>query len=146
MLSTSLVRVVADARARGMRLRPHHGGFPYLAESLRQANIVTVHCEVASMTSIYRTPSGAVIDQQEPLLRDLGLIAAFDEEAVVAAIRRDQRGESTYGEFMVAIWRAGVVSYDVDLDARTCTYDGIAPTDVYVEHYPAVVLDDLPTA
>jgi uncharacterized protein YbcV (DUF1398 family) len=129
-----------------MRLRPPVGGFPYLAESLRQAGISTVHCDVAQMSTIYRTTNGAVIDQQAPLVRGLKSIGAFDEDAVIAAIRQDQRGESTYGEFMADIWTAGVVSYDVDLEARTCTYYGIdTSTDVYIEEYPHVELDADPS-
>lgn len=123
-----------------MRLRPPVGGFPYLAESLRQAGIHTVHCDVAPMSTIYRTANGAVIDQQEPLVRGLDPVAVFDVDAVVGAIRRDQRGESTYAEFMADIWTAGVVSYDIDLLARTCTYCGVDATDVYVEDYPPVAL------
>jgi hypothetical protein len=39
---------------------------------------------------------------------------------------------------------AGVVSYDVDLNARTCRYYGVDHTaDVHVEHYPHVILDDM---
>jgi uncharacterized protein YbcV (DUF1398 family) len=42
---------------------------------------------------------------------------------------------------MAAIWLAGVITYDVDLGARTCTYLGINPADdAYVEHYPVVSL------
>ncbi len=44
---------------------------------------------------------------------------------------------------MLDIWHAGVVAYDIDLAARTCTYLGLDPTiDMYVEDYPAVTLVD----
>lgn len=112
-----------------------HGPFPFAIEA--------VHCDVASMTTRYRTRHGAVVDQQAPLVDGLHRVADFDRDAVIAAIRRDQRGESTYSEFMVDIWHAGVVAYDIDLVARTCTYLGLDPDiDVYVEDYPAVTLDD----
>jgi uncharacterized protein YbcV (DUF1398 family) len=148
MLSTSSVRStdpisrVTAARERGARLRPAVGGFPVLAESLRSGGIDIVHCDVASMTTLYRTRYGAAVDQQPPLVKGIASVADFDRDAVVAAIRRDQRGESTYPEFMADIWRAGVVTYDIDLAARTCTYRGLdTVVDVYVEDYPAVTLD-----
>jgi uncharacterized protein YbcV (DUF1398 family) len=144
MLSNDLVHVVHEARTRGMRARPTIGGFPYLAESLRDAGISAVHCDVASMSTIYRSARGAVVDQQEPLTRGLDTVASFDRDAVVTAIRRDQNGESTYAEFMVGIWKAGVVSYDIDLHARTCAYQGVDPlVDLYVEEYALVMLDHI---
>lgn len=141
--SADPITTVIAARERGARLRPEVGGFTVLAESLRAAGIEAVHCVVSSMTTRYRTDHGTVVDQQAPLAEGLGRVADFDRDAVIAAIRRDQRGESTYPEFMVDIWHAGVVTYDVDLAARTCTYRGLHPAvDVYVEAYPAVTLDD----
>jgi uncharacterized protein YbcV (DUF1398 family) len=144
MLSNvSNAELVANARARGMRQRPRVGGFPYLAEALRQSGIHTVHCDVASRTTTYRTPSGVVVDLHAPLTTGLAELAAFDSDAVIAAIRDDQRGESTYDEFMNAIWHAGVLTYDIDLTARTCTYVGADPTtDAYREQYSAVDLHD----
>ena len=58
----------------------------------------------------------------------LSRVADFDRDAVIGAIRRDQLGQSTYPEFMLDIWHAGVVAYDIDLAARTCTYLGLDPT------------------
>jgi uncharacterized protein YbcV (DUF1398 family) len=140
--SADPITVVIAARERGARLRPAVGGFPVLAESLRQAGIDAVHCDVASMTTLYRTGRDAVVDQQAPLVNGPARVADFDRDAVIAAIRRDQRGESTSPEFMVDIWRAGVITYDIDLAARTCTYLGVDPTtDVYVEDYPAITID-----
>lgn len=134
---------VLAARERGIRLQLAGGGFPVLAESLRSAGVCFVHCNVASMTTLYRTHQGAVIDQQVPILSGLERVVDFECAEVIAAIRRDQQGASTYPEFMVEIWRAGVISYDIDLVARTCTYRGLDPAvDVHVEEYPAVELID----
>jgi len=51
-------------------------------------------------------------------------LPAFNEQALVKALRVDQAGESTFPEFLDATWRAGVVRYDVDLEARTVAYQG----------------------
>lgn len=68
-------------------------------------------------------------------------VPAFDEAALVRALRTDQAGNSTFPEFLVATWNAGVVRYDVDFAARVVTYYG-ASGQSYVESYPAV---DLPS-
>ncbi len=53
------------------------------------------------------------------------------------ALRADQAGETSFPEFLRASWEAGVVAYDIDLEARTCTYRGASGED-YVERYDAV--------
>ena len=46
-------------------------------------------------------------------------------------------GESTFLEFLAASWKAGVVRYDVDFEARKVTYYG-CNNEEYVEGYSAV--------
>jgi uncharacterized protein YbcV (DUF1398 family) len=60
-----------------------------------------------------------------------------DREALIAALRTDQAGNSNFPEFLEASWRAGVVRYDVDFAARTVAYYGCNGEE-YVEEYPAV--------
>jgi uncharacterized protein YbcV (DUF1398 family) len=66
-----------------------------------------------------------------------GRRAPFNREALIAALRTDQAGNSTFPEFLMASWQAGVVKYEVDLIERTCTYYGINDKK-YVESYPEV--------
>jgi uncharacterized protein YbcV (DUF1398 family) len=67
-------------------------------------------------------------------------VPPFDKEALVAALRTDQAGKSTYPEFLAASWRAGVVRYDVDLVARKVAYYGCNGEE-HVESYPAVEVE-----
>jgi uncharacterized protein YbcV (DUF1398 family) len=67
-------------------------------------------------------------------------VPQFDREALIAAIRTDQAGESTFPEFLAASWRAGVVRYDVDFGARTVAYYGCHGEE-YVEAYPPVEIE-----
>lgn len=67
-------------------------------------------------------------------------VPPFDRAALISALRTDQAGGSTFPEFLMASWRAGVVRYDVNFTARTVAYYGWNE-DVYVEEYPAVELD-----
>ena len=51
----------------------------------------------------------------------------------------DQAGGSTFPEFLNASWQAGVVRYEVDLEARAVTYQGCNGEE-YIEDYPAVAV------
>lgn len=73
------------------------------------------------------------------LRQEKTVIPPFDQASLIEAIRRDQRGESTFPEFVEATLQAGVIRYEVDTDSRTWSYFG-AHGERYVEHYPAVVL------
>jgi len=77
--------------------------------------------------------------QGSPLVTGVVDVPVFDQEALIKALRIDQAGESTFAEFLEASWRAGVVRYDVDLDARTVAYLGCNGEE-YIEAYPAVTI------
>lgn len=78
--------------------------------------------------------------QGAPLVSGIEDVPAFDQNALIAALRIDQAGKSTFPEFLAASWRAGVVSYEVDFAARTVAYRGCNGEE-YVESYPAVKID-----
>jgi uncharacterized protein YbcV (DUF1398 family) len=140
MQTTTQGRVLA-AQALAGRIRPRIGGFPYLAEALRQAGVTRYHFDVASMTGVFVTDTGCVL-QPGPALATTELIDInyFNEAALIAALRTDQAGQSTFPEFARATFDAGVFRYEVDLLERTCTYH--APDGAhYLEQYIAV---DLP--
>ncbi|MGW8504799.1 DUF1398 family protein [Streptomyces sp. CLCI03] len=122
---------------RAATVRPKVGGFPYLAEVLRQAGVTHCRMAVPSNAMLYLTDAGPVVVQGGPPATGMIDVAPFDRETLVAALRADQAGETTFPEFVQGCRQAGVVWYDVDLGARTCTYYG-ADGDNYVEAYPAV--------
>lgn len=64
-------------------------------------------------------------------------VPKFDRDGLTAALRADQAGKSTFPEFVSASWRAGVIRYDVDFNARTCKYYR-SNDEEYVEEYLAV--------
>ncbi|WP_052443176.1 DUF1398 family protein [Streptacidiphilus neutrinimicus] len=127
------------AMERGAAARPKVGGFPYLAESLRQAGVTRCRMAVPAGAFLYLTQHGNVVVQGEPLVTGFAAAPRFDEAALIAALRTDQAGESTFPEFVRSCWSAGVVWYDVDTAARTCTYFG-TDGESYTEHYPSVAL------
>jgi uncharacterized protein YbcV (DUF1398 family) len=117
--------------------RPRVGGFPYLAEVLRKAGVTRNVWSLPSGQSLYLTHAGPVVMQGAPLVNGAVDVPPFNEEALIKALRVDQAGESTFPEFLNATWLAGVVRYDVDLEARTVAYQGWNGEE-YVEAYPAV--------
>jgi uncharacterized protein YbcV (DUF1398 family) len=125
------------ALQRAAAIRPKVGGFPYLAETLRQAGVTRNLWYLPASQSVYLTEYGPVVSLGTPLVAGMADVPRFDREALIAALRTDQAGQSTFPEFLDASWRAGVVRYDVDFAARTCTYYG-ASGEEYVESYPAV--------
>ncbi|MFE8013800.1 DUF1398 family protein [Streptomyces antibioticus] len=135
-MSTAIENLRA-AQERAAAVRPKTGGFPYLAEALRQAGVRTYHFTVPGNTSLYVTDAGPVATQSAPIVDGMADIAPWDEKSLVAAIRADQEGATSYPEFVNGCWNAGVVHYEVDLAARTCTYHG-ALGDSYTESYPHV--------
>ncbi len=134
---SSATTILRDALERASAVRPKVGGFPYLAEALRQAGVHRCRMAVPSNAMLYLTDAGPVAVQGEPLCTGMVDVAPFDREALVAALRSDQAGETTFPEFVRGCWEAGVVWYDVDLHARTCSYYG-ADGAGYTEAYPAV--------
>ena len=125
------------AQEHAMAIRPKVGGFPYLAEALRRAGVRRNTWILPACQSLYLTEAGPVVMQGTPLLTGAADVPAFDPQALIAALRTDQAGESTFPEFLAASWRAGVVRYDVDLIERTVTYFG-CNEQTYTERYRAV--------
>src|ERR1700722_12580851 len=119
--------------------RPKAGGFPYLAETLRRAGVTRNLWFLPACQSLYLTGDGPVVTLDTPLVSGTADVPPFNQEALVAALRTDQAGESTFPEFLAASWRAGVVRYDVDFNSRIVTYYG-CNGDEYIEAYPAVTV------
>ena len=133
------IQNLQEAMQRAEAIRPKVGGFPYLAEALRQAGATRNLWHLPSCQCIFRTREGAVAVQGKPLISGMSDVPVFDRAALIRALRCDQAGETTFPEFLEASWKAGVVKYDVDFTARTVSYYGVAD-EVYVEEYPAVAL------
>jgi uncharacterized protein YbcV (DUF1398 family) len=131
------IEVLTQSLNRAMTVSPKVGGFPYLAEVLRQAGVQYNYWFLPSLQSIYVTTHGSVVNQATPLLTGFTDIPVFNQEAVIHALRVDQAGKSTFPEFLAAIWQAGVIRYEVDFSNRTVSYFSSDHTS-YVEAYPAV--------
>lgn len=131
------VENLMEAQKFAMSIRPNVGGFPYLAEVMRQAGVTRNLWNLPSCQALFFTTYGQIVSQMPPLLSGVTDVPAFDREALIRALRIDQAGKCTFPEFLKATWGAGVVSYDVNLERRNVTYYGVLG-ESYVEDYPAV--------
>lgn len=122
-----------------MSIRPKVGGFPVLAEVLRQNGVQMNRWTLPSCQSVFLMEEGSVVQQGVPLVTGVHEVPKFDREALVTALRTDQEGRSTFPEFLQAAWRAGVVGYDADFIGRKVVYFG-ATGESYLEEYPAVTV------
>jgi len=82
---------------------------------------------------------GDVVVQGEPLVTGFVAAPQCDQVALIGALRADQAGETTFPEFVLGCWNAGIVWYDVDTAARTCAYCG-ANGESCIDEYPSVTL------
>ena len=121
----------------GMAKRPKVGGFPYLAECLRQAGVQSNTWELPSCQSIYVMEDGVIVSQGTPLITGMAQVPTFDKEAFINALRTDQAGISTFPEFLESAWKAGVIKYHVDFLQRVVTYYG-TNNESYEESYAEV--------
>jgi uncharacterized protein YbcV (DUF1398 family) len=128
------------AQHRALAGRPKVGGFPYLAETLRRAGVTRNLWFLPTGQSLYLTKDGPVVSLGTPLASGTVDVSLFDGEALIAALRTDQAGGSTFPEFLEACWRAGVVRYEVDFMERTVGYYGTNGEE-YVEAYPSVEVE-----
>jgi uncharacterized protein YbcV (DUF1398 family) len=128
-----------SAQQRVMAGRPKLGGFPCVAETLRKAGVTRNIWSLPACQSLYLTEQGPVMTPGIPLVTGMEDVPPFDQAVLITALRTDQAGESTFPEFLMTAWQAGVVSYDVDFSERTVTYYGWGG-ESYVESYPAAKL------
>jgi len=134
---SNAIENLQSAQKRAIDGRPKVGGFPYLAETLRRAGVTRNLWYLPACQSLYLTVNGPVVTLGTPLSSGTVDVPAFNREALIAALRTDQSGKSTFPEFLAASWCAGVVRYDVDLIARKVAYYGCNGKE-YIEDYPAV--------
>ncbi|VEB36750.1 Phage envelope protein [Legionella sainthelensi] len=132
-----IIEKLTEAQKYAISIRPKIGGFPVLAEVLRQAGVTTNHWSLPSCQSIYIMNEGAVLQLSSPLATGTHEVPKFDRTALIAAIRADQEGKSTFPEFLQSAWNAGVVGYNVDFVGREVVYYGVNG-EKYMEEYPAV--------
>jgi uncharacterized protein YbcV (DUF1398 family) len=111
-----------------------------LAKVLHQAGVHRNEWFLPAAQSLYVTDLGAVVQQGTPIATGSLDVPPFDRDALIRTLRADQAGMSTFAEFLGAAWRAGVIRYVADFDAREVTYHGWTGEN-YVEAYPDAAIE-----
>jgi uncharacterized protein YbcV (DUF1398 family) len=131
------IKTVQAALQRAVTSRPKVGGFPFFADTLHRAGITRNVWILPACESLYLTAEGPVLVQGTALVTGTVDVPRFDRHALITALRLDQSGGSSFEDFLLGAWHAGVVRYEVDFRARTVSYFGCLD-EVYVEAYPAI--------
>lgn len=131
------IQNLIDAQERAVTIDSKEKGFPYLAETLRQAGVSRNIWHLPSCHSIYITCYGPVVVPGTSLIDDITTPPPFDQQALIKALQADQSGLSTFAQFLKAAWKAGVVTYSVDFEKREVTYSGLLG-ESYTEKYPCI--------
>ncbi len=71
------------AQQKAMAIRPKVGGFPYLAEVLRQAGVTRNLWFLPACQSLYLTQDGPVVTLGTPLVTGTADIPPFDRDALI---------------------------------------------------------------
>lgn len=135
----TIIEIIEQAIQKGMNHRPQIGGFPYLAEALREAGVTLNEWILPSCQSLYQTNKGAVIFPNSALITTATDIPKFNQDLLIRALRADQVGQTTFPEFLQTIWSAGIIRYVVNFVTRHVIYYGCSG-ESYSEEYPAVTL------
>jgi uncharacterized protein YbcV (DUF1398 family) len=131
------IKNLTAALKHGMEIRPLKGGFPYLAEVLRQSGVKRNVWSLPACQSMFLTSHGPVVMLGEPLEKGTVQVPKFNQAALIQALQDDQSGKSNFSEFLQAAWKAGVVGYEVDFASRLVSYFG-SNGELYSEDYPEV--------
>lgn len=129
-----------NAMAKSKKVRPKVGGFPYLAECLRDEGFTKNTWYLPSGDSFYFTKEDSLVIPGTPLIEDMTTYPPYSKVKLISALRADQSGKTTFPEFLMNTWKAGVVKYEVHFIERYVIYYG-ADNEEYKETYPAVEIN-----
>src|ERR1700735_1104647 len=82
---STITNTIQNAQRRAAEIRPAVGGFPVLAEVLRQAGIHRSEWTLPAGQTVYVTDAGAVVEPATPLISAVSGVPAFDRGAVIDA-------------------------------------------------------------
>ena len=144
MYEMTTIETIQNAMQRAERVRPKVGGFPYLAECLRQAGVRQNIWTLPACQSLFITETGNAVMTMPSLISEMTEVPEFNEEEFLRVLRADQAGEITFPEFIEGTWQAGVTSYQVDFKKREVIYYGYKDGNQvsYAEIYPQVTIEE----
>lgn len=110
--------------------------FPQILSALTAAGIEGYTVDFRRATKIYYQPDGDSLELSFPAV-EVPIAAAFDADAVQAAVREAQANAAgyTYRGFCEKVMAAGCAGYIVSLLGRRVVYFG-RTAETHVEHFP----------
>jgi uncharacterized protein YbcV (DUF1398 family) len=122
------------------RLSFENTPFPEVVRKLIGVGIESYHADLLRLEKTYYLPTGdSHVEPEEPRYAaqlPASLVSPeFDADAVQRAVRRIQKAEIGYLEFLQEIMRAGVSSYYVYIRGRRVIYSG-RTGDEQIEWFP----------
>lgn len=105
--------------------------YPDLANKLKAIGITGYLFEVASQIVIYRYNDDSIFIENRAETRNLQVNLQFNRDAVIQAIRDNQKGLTDFPTFLQQIAAAGIKAYDADFAEMVVSYFGTR--DVHVE-------------
>lgn len=88
---STAIEIIEQAIQKGINHRPQIGGFPYLAEALREAGVTINEWILPCCQSLYQTNSGAVIFPHPSLITTATDIPTFNQDLLIQATSRPSR-------------------------------------------------------
>ena len=95
------IELVQGAMKKAEKIRPKVGGFPYLAECMREAGVLKNVWTLPAGQSTFWTSDGVISVTNSPMVSGFHEVPVFDQEALIKALRADQAGQTTFPEFLV---------------------------------------------
>ena len=135
-----LLNNLKKAISKSEKVRPKVGGFPYLAQCLREEGFIKNTWYLPSGDSFYFTPEDSLVIPGTSLIEDIATYPPYSKEKLISALRADQSGETTFPEFLMNTWKSGIVKYEVNFIERYVIYYGAAGEE-YKETYPSVEIN-----
>lgn len=99
--------------------------YPRTFDALKDFGVQSYDVDVPRHRIVYRGDGAELAEGPPPGFEVLPLADRFDSDAFLQALRRAQRRETNYSQFLREIAAAGVSRYHVDMAARTVTYFGV---------------------
>ena len=110
--------------------------FPQVVQRLIGIGVERYDADLVRLEKMYYPAAGETHREPLPLEDAAGVADAFDLEGVTSSVRRIQRGEIIYPQFLREVMSAGVVSYSVYIVGRKAIYFG-RRGEFHVEHFPS---------
>lgn len=138
--SIQILNNLNNAISKSETVRPELGGFPYLAECLREEGFTKNTWFLPSGDSFYFTKENSLVIPGKSLINDVTTYPPYSKDKLINTLRADQAGQITFPEFLMKTWKSGIVKYEVNFIDRYVVYYG-ADGEEYKESYPAVEIN-----